>query len=220
MVTSTGSRKSLNNRHSEKRLSLAWGGRLASLVSPNSTSATRRAAARPVKGRPPSTPTRSPPRERSSARASARTTQRLSFDTLDSDERKRIDAERSTHSQTVCAASHSRSRTKRLSELAERRQSMPVTGVVLIVMAKLPEGLARTGAPAAMGAVGDGVGDPLRLDEERGHARRQPMGLGFLARKRLKRSLPRVGQAQITLGAGPAAPPCRSCPCLRRGRRR
>src|SRR4051812_20616452 len=61
-------------------------------------------------------------------------------------------------------------------------------------MAELPEGFAGAGAAAAMRAVGHGVGDALRLDEEGRHARGQPMGLGFLGRKRLKGSLPRVGQ--------------------------
>ena len=67
-VSSTGSSKSLNRRHSEKRLSLAAGGKLASAVSRIRTSATRRAALRPLKGRPPNTPTRSPPRARSSVK--------------------------------------------------------------------------------------------------------------------------------------------------------
>ncbi len=62
-------------------------------------------------------------------------------------------------------------------------------------MAELPEGLAGSGAAAAVGAVGDGMGHALRLDEERRHARRQAMGLGFLGRKGLKLSLPRVDQA-------------------------
>jgi hypothetical protein len=52
-----------------------------------------------------------------------------------------------------------------------------------------------------MRAVGDSVRHALRLDEERRHARRQSMGLGFLGRKGLKLSFPRVGQAQITLMA-------------------
>ncbi len=220
-MSAIGSRKSLNRRHSEKRLSLALGGRLASLVSPMSISATRRAAARPVKGCPPMRPTRSPPRARSSASASASTTARLSLETLASEERNRIDGERSTQSQTVCAASHSRSRTKRWSELAERRQSMPVTRVVLIVMPELPEGLAGTGAAAAMRAVGDGVGDALRLDQERRHARRQAMGFGFLARKWLKHFLSRVtAKLRLTLAARQASPPCGSCRRLRHERRR
>jgi hypothetical protein len=50
-------------------------------------------------------------------------------------------------------------------------------------MTKLPEGFAGTGAAAAMGAVSHGVGHALRLDEQRRHAGRQAMGLGFLARK-------------------------------------
>jgi hypothetical protein len=68
-------------------------------------------------------------------------------------------------------------------------------------MTELPERLTGTRAAPAMRPMGDGVGNALRLDEERGHARRQPMGLGFLARKGLKRFLPRVRQAQITLAA-------------------
>ena len=44
--------------------------------------------------------------------------------------------------------------------------------VVLIVVPELPEGLAGSGAAAAMRAVGDGLGDALRLDQERRHARR------------------------------------------------
>jgi hypothetical protein len=47
-------------------------------------------------------------------------------------------------------------------------------------VAELPKGLARPGAAAAVGAVSHGVSDTLRLDEERGHARRKPVGLGFL----------------------------------------
>ena len=43
--------------------------------------------------------------------------------------------------------------------------------VVVVEMAELPEGLARSGAPAAVAAMGDGMGDPLRLDEQRRHAR-------------------------------------------------
>jgi hypothetical protein len=46
-----------------------------------------------------------------------------------------------------------------------------------------------------MRAVGDGMGDTLRFDQQRRHARRQSMGLGFLAQKRLKRFVPRRGQA-------------------------
>ena len=38
-------------------------------------------------------------------------------------------------------------------------------------MAELPEGLAGSGAPAAVAAMGDGMGDPLRLDKQRRHAR-------------------------------------------------
>jgi hypothetical protein len=48
-------------------------------------------------------------------------------------------------------------------------------------MAELPESLAWTGAAPAVGAVRNSMGDALRLDQERRHARRQPMGLGFLA---------------------------------------
>ncbi len=55
--------------------------------------------------------------------------------------------------------------------------------VVLIEMTELPERLTGTRAAPAMRPMGDGVSDALRLDEERRHARRQPMGLGFLARK-------------------------------------
>ena len=92
--------------------------------------------------------------------------------------------------------------------------------VVLIEMAELPEGFAGTRAPPAVRAVGDSVGHALRLDEERRHAGRQPMGLGFLARKWLKRFLPRGGQAHITPAARPASPPCGSCRRPRRERRR
>src|SRR5215831_7472752 len=45
-----------------------------------------------------------------------------------------------------------------------------------------------------MGAVSDGMGNAQSLDEERRHARGQPMGLGFLNWKWLKNSLSRVGQ--------------------------
>ena len=53
--------------------------------------------------------------------------------------------------------------------------------VVHIEVAELPEGFAGAGTAAAMGAVDHGMGDTLRLDEERRHTRRKPMGLGFLA---------------------------------------
>ena len=73
--------------------------------------------------------------------------------------------------------------------------------IVLIEMTELPERFARTRAAPAMSPMGDGVGDALRFDEQRRHARRQPMRLGFLAGKWLKRFLPRGGQAQLTLAA-------------------
>ena len=125
-VSSTGSRKSLNRRHSENCLKRARGGRLVALAaSPTRTSATRRDGIPASIRHAAENPTRSPPRVRSSVSASASTTARLSLVVFDSRERKRMEAERSTQSHTVCAASHSRSRTKRWSELAERRQSMP-----------------------------------------------------------------------------------------------
>ena len=78
------------------------------------------------------------------------------------------------------------------------RRAPPVDAgrrVVAVVKTELPERLARPRAAAAVGAMGDGMRHALRLDEKRGHARRQAMGLGFLGRKRLKLSFPRVGQA-------------------------
>ena len=62
-------------------------------------------------------------------------------------------------------------------EMVGARRAPPVDagkGVVLVEMAELPEGLAGSGAAAAMNAVGDGMGDALRLDQERRHARRKP----------------------------------------------
>jgi hypothetical protein len=38
-------------------------------------------------------------------------------------------------------------------------------------MAELPEGLAWSGATAAVAAMGDGMGDALRLDKQSRHAR-------------------------------------------------
>src|SRR4029453_9876449 len=66
--------------------------------------------------------------------------------------------------------------------------------IVLVIVAELPEGFAGAGATAAMGAVGHGVGNAQRLDEQRRHARGQAVGLSFLGWKWLKNSLPRVGQ--------------------------
>jgi len=37
-----------------------------------------------------------------------------------------------------------------------------------------------------MNAMGNGMGDTLRLDQERRHPRRKLMGFGFLGRKRPK----------------------------------
>jgi hypothetical protein len=50
-------------------------------------------------------------------------------------------------------------------------------------MPKLPEGLARSGAPTAVAAMRDGMGDPMRLDEKRRHAGSKSMCLGLLGRK-------------------------------------
>ena len=68
-------------------------------------------------------------------------------------------------------------------------------------MAELPEGLARPGAPAAMAAMGDGMGDALCLDQERGHARGKRVGLGLLGRKRMQSFRLAIGQARITPAA-------------------
>ena len=59
----------------------------------------------------PGTPTRSPPCTRISASAKATTSARSSLLSLLKSEAKAIDGERSGQSQTVCEASHSRSRT-------------------------------------------------------------------------------------------------------------
>ena len=59
----------------------------------------------------PGTPTRSPACTSTSASANAITSVRLSFDSVASAEVKCIDGERSGQIQTVCAASHSCSRT-------------------------------------------------------------------------------------------------------------
>ena len=68
-------------------------------------------------------------------------------------------------------------------------------------MTELPEGLARARAPAAMAAVGHGMGDALRLDQERGHARGKRVSLGLLGRKRMQSFRLAIGQARITPAA-------------------
>src|ERR1700730_10482331 len=69
------------------------------------------------------TPTRSPACTRISARAKVTTSIRSSLDSCASGEENSMEGERSGQSHTVCAASHSRSRTYRCSSRAERRQS-------------------------------------------------------------------------------------------------
>ncbi len=69
-------------------------------------------------------PTRSPASDSSVASASARTTARSAFEVCDRRERKCIDGDKSIQIQTVWAASHSRSRTKRWLDPAERLQSI------------------------------------------------------------------------------------------------
>jgi hypothetical protein len=65
----------------------------------------------PVGRMMPGTPTRSPPSTRSSASAKAMISARSSLLSRDFFEANAIEAERSGHSHTVCAASHSCSRT-------------------------------------------------------------------------------------------------------------
>src|SRR5512136_411608 len=89
-------------------------------------------------------------------------------------------------------------------EVVRARRAPPVDAglrIVVVEMPKLPKGLARSGAPAPMGAMGHGVGDPLRLDQQRRHARSQTMGLGLLGWKWLERSLLALGHAWLTLTA-------------------
>jgi hypothetical protein len=56
-------------------------------------------------------------------------------------------------------------------------------------MPEHPEGLARSGATPAVNAMGNGMGDTLRFDQERRHPRRKLVGFGFLGRKGPKRCL-------------------------------
>src|SRR6516164_9613074 len=72
----------------------------------------------------PGMPTRSPESESSDAKARPSTTARSAFEDLDRCDRKYMEGDKSIQIQTVCAASHSRSRTKRWLVPAERRQSM------------------------------------------------------------------------------------------------
>ena len=74
-------------------------------------------------------------------------------------------------------------------------------GIVVVEMTELPEGLARPRAPAAMAAMGHGMGDALCLDQERWHARGKRVGLGLLGRKRMQSFRLAIGQAQITPAA-------------------
>src|SRR5262249_47032828 len=71
-------------------------------------------------------------------------------------------------------------------------------GVVIVEMAKLPEGLARSCAPAAMTAVGDGMRNALRLDKQRRHARSERVSLWLLGRKRMEGFRRARRQSQIT----------------------
>lgn len=54
-------------------------------------------------------------------------------------------------------------------------------------MSKLPKGFAWTWATSSVRAVRYRVGDTTRLDEQRRHARRKPVGFGFFRYERLKR---------------------------------
>ena len=116
-MLSTGSRKSLISSTPEKRLRRRPGGRLSMQHQAGPSimaiaSASLVVALRLADGRVrPRIATRSPPRTSSSAAASISTMARSRFVTLDRWLRKSIEGDRSGQSQTVCAASHSRSRT-------------------------------------------------------------------------------------------------------------
>ena len=71
----------------------------------------------------PSRPARSPPRTQRSGESQRQQSRRSIFETGARLDANCIEAERSNQIQTVCAASHSRSRTKARSSRAERRQS-------------------------------------------------------------------------------------------------
>ena len=86
-------------------------------------------------------------------------------------ERKFMLSERSNHSHSVCAASHSRSRTKAWLPRAERRQSMRLRRLARGEDAELPEILARPGAPASMHAVHQTMRQTPRGDDEVGQPR-------------------------------------------------
>jgi hypothetical protein len=68
-------------------------------------------------------------------------------------------------------------------------------------MPELPEGLARPRTPAAVAAMGHGMGDALRLDQERRHARGKRVSLGLLGRKWMQSFRLAIGQARITPAA-------------------
>ena len=113
-VASIGDRKSpISTRRVRGATATAGGSGPAGAVSAcASTSANRSIIPRAAIGRVrPTRPTRSPPRTARSASASAITTARSSFVLWASVEPNRIEGERSIQIHSVCAASHSRSRT-------------------------------------------------------------------------------------------------------------
>ena len=113
-----GSRKSLNQTSWLPRAS-GRGGGSASLAGANSARPMRVSATREAAGPPsmPRRPTRSPPRTRSEASARTRRSDLPRLETAS--ERKLIPGEASRQNHTVCAASHSRSRTKICLERAD-----------------------------------------------------------------------------------------------------
>ena len=115
-MASGGSRKSPNSSALEKRLRRAGGGRLfCTAASPScaaSVSAMREVALRlAIGGVSPRRAMRSPARTSSSATASISTTARSRLAIGARWLLKAMEGEMSGHSQKVCAASHSRSRT-------------------------------------------------------------------------------------------------------------
>ena len=87
-----------------------------------------------------------------------------------------MDGEASRQSATVCAASHSVSRTNRRSDFALCRQSTRRGGIARQKGAELPEGVALPGPAAAVDALQDGRGDAVRRDHQGRQAGAEGLG--------------------------------------------
>ncbi|MCY1247081.1 hypothetical protein D9M72_603750 [compost metagenome] len=112
MIFSAGSRKSpISTRSLALRIIPVLGRPSASGLSMIAVASRSAALRAEIGSMMPGQPMRSPERARISASASISTSARLSLETAPSLDLYIIDGERSAHSQMVCAASHSRSRT-------------------------------------------------------------------------------------------------------------